>query len=134
MTRGEIITAIDHDFDPSHGLIKQIAAQALADWDHPSLRVDLRKRDLRRSHFAQTDRALAMQNLALQVGRVDPVAIGDVQGANPRTGQIDRHGRAQATGPDDQNACLQQARLSLKPDLVEQQMARIAHQRRIIQE
>ena len=64
----------------------------------------------------------------------DPVAIGDVQGANPRTGQIDRHGRAQATGPDDQNACLQQARLSLKPDLVEQQMARIAHQRRIIQE
>jgi len=50
-----------------------------------------------------------MDDLALQVGQVDGVEVGQMQLAHARSGQIQRHRRAQATEPDDQSTAVFQA-------------------------
>ena len=69
-----------------------------------------------------------MQDLALQIGEIDGIAIGerDVPGA-PR-GEVHGRRRAQAAGADHQCMCGQQPFLALDAELGQQDMPAIAQQ------
>src|SRR6516164_11377669 len=66
-----------------------------------------------------------MDDLALQIGQVDPIGIGDPDRPDTRRCEIEQHRRAETAGPDDEDARLEQAQLTLLADLVEDQVARV---------
>jgi hypothetical protein len=55
-------------------------------------------------HLARPDRFGAVEDLALEVGEVDLVGVRDRQSADARGGEIQRSGRPEAPGTDDQYA------------------------------
>src|SRR5690606_103495 len=69
-----------------------------------------------------------MGDLALQVGRVDMVAVGNDDPADARCGEVQRRRRAEAAGADDQDGGFEQALLRLDADLVEQNVPAIAQE------
>ena len=72
--------------------------------------------------------AHVVRDLALQVGERHGVVVHQRDVADAGRGEVQRHGRAQAAGADDQGPRAEQALLALDADLVEQQVARIAEQ------
>ena len=67
-----------------------------------------------------------MDHLALEVGEVDLVVVDDAQRAHPGGRQIQRRGRAQAAGSEQQHLGVEQLLLALGADLGNQQVARVA--------
>ena len=70
----------------------------------------------------------AVQDLPLQVGEVDRVAVGEQDPADAGRGEIERRRRAEAAGADHQRVRAEQALLPLDADLVEQDVAAVAQQ------
>jgi hypothetical protein len=71
------------------------------------------------------DRVAAVQDLALQVGEVDLVGVGERQAPDAGGGQVEGRGAAEAARADNQNVRRAQPLLPLDPDLGEQDMAAI---------
>jgi hypothetical protein len=69
-----------------------------------------------------------MQDLALQIGEVNLIAVGEGNVAQAGGGEIEGGRRAQAAGTDNQRLGVDQALLSFDADLVEQDVAAIAKQ------
>ncbi len=67
-----------------------------------------------------------VDHLALQVGEVDDVIVDDAERADARSREVEGGGRAQAAGAEQQHLGVEQLLLALDPDLVQQQMARVA--------
>src|ERR1700737_2510454 len=67
-----------------------------------------------------------MDDLALQIGQVDPVRSGDADRPDPGGPEVEQHGRAEPAGADDEHARLQQPDLALLADLVEDQVTGVA--------
>jgi hypothetical protein len=67
-----------------------------------------------------------VQDLALQVRRIDHVVIDDADRADAGRGQVQRRRRAQATGADAQHPGLEQLDLALDPDLGQHGVPRVA--------
>ena len=86
-------------------------------------RVDraLRGVDLRRA-----ERVERVGDLALEVRLVDDVGVDDPERADPGGGEVERGGRAEAAGADQQDPRVEQLELALLADLGDQQVARVA--------
>ncbi|MCY1406806.1 hypothetical protein D9M71_220860 [compost metagenome] len=69
-----------------------------------------------------------MDHLALQVGQVDGVEVGQVQLANPGGRQVQRDRRAEAAEPDDQRLALLEPQLAVDVDLCQQYLPAVAQQ------
>lgn len=69
-----------------------------------------------------------MDNLALQVGQVDGVEVGQVQLTHASGGQVQGDWRAQATQPDDQRFALFEPQLAIDVDLGQQHLAAVTQQ------
>ncbi len=74
-----------------------------------------------------------MRNLALQVGQVQRVEVGQMQFANPCSREIQRHRRAEPAEAepaeaDDQRPALLEAQLPLDIDLLEQDLPAVTQQ------
>ena len=67
-----------------------------------------------------------MGNLALQISQIDRIVIDQRDVADASRTQVQRCGRAQAAGTNDQHMRGQDAFLPLNADFVEQDVARIA--------
>ena len=67
-----------------------------------------------------------MDDLALQVRLVDDVGVDDPESADARRGEVEGRGRAEATGPDEEHARVQEALLALLADLGDQEVAAVA--------
>ncbi len=67
-----------------------------------------------------------VHDLALQIGQVDPVGIGDADRPDAGRRKVEQHRRAETAGADDEDARLEQPQLPLLADLVEDQVARVA--------
>ena len=69
-----------------------------------------------------------MHDLALQVGEVDLVVIADRDACRRRRRQIQRDGRAEAAGADDQRVRGEQFLLAFDADLRQQDVPAVAQQ------
>ena len=67
-----------------------------------------------------------VDDLALEVGQVDHVVVDDADRAHAGRGQVERRGRAQPAGAQQQHLCVQQLHLALDADLRHEQVARVA--------
>ena len=67
-----------------------------------------------------------MEDLALQVALVDDVEVDEADAADAGRGQVERGGRAEPAGADQQHAAGLQPALPVDPDLGHDQVARVA--------
>ena len=86
----------------------------------------------RRLGFCMAHPGQVVRDLALQVGEVDMVGIDQREMADAGAAQVQRHRRAEAAGADDERTRTQQTLLAFDADLVEQDVARITQQLRVV--
>src|SRR3972149_2090158 len=67
-----------------------------------------------------------MQNLPLEVGEIDAIAVHQPQRADSGCGQIKGRRRSQPSGPDDQDPALTEADLSFAADVGNHDLAAVA--------
>ena len=67
-----------------------------------------------------------MQDLTLEVGGVDHVHVDDAEGAHPGGGQVQGGGRAETSGPEQQDLRVEQLQLARLPDLGQEEVALVA--------
>src|SRR5262249_60739330 len=79
-------------------------------------RVELRRADVRRP----------VQNLSLKVRDVDIVEVDEPDAANAGRGEIQRRGRAQTSGADDQYGAARELRLPFFAEIRQREMAGVA--------
>jgi hypothetical protein len=84
-------------------------------------------------YFRRTDRARAVQDLALQIGEVDAVWIGERQLAEAACREVERCRAAEAAGAYDQRARRPQPLLPLDPDLGKEDVAAVAEELLVVQ-
>ena len=89
-------------------------------------RVGLGERLLRGDRLGLADVALAVDDLALQVGLVDLVELGDAEGADTGGGEVEQGGAAETTGADDQHLGVLEPLLPGHPDVRDDQVAAVA--------
>jgi len=75
----------------------------------------------------------AVEDLALQVGEVDPVRIDEGQAADAGGGEVERGGAAEAAGADDERARGAQLLLPLDTDLREEDVPAVAEKLLVVQ-
>jgi hypothetical protein len=90
--------------------------------------IDGLQRRLRGFDLHRADRVRAVEDLPLQVGEVDLVAIGDRQPADARRGEIERGGATETARADDQGMRRSQPLLSFDPDLGEKDVTAVAEE------
>jgi len=76
--------------------------------------------------FLRADRFGAIEDLALQVGEVDLVRIGERQAADAGGGEVERGGAAEPARADQERARRAQLLLALDPDFREEDVAAVA--------
>lgn len=84
-------------------------------------------------NFRRPDRIRAVEDLALQVGEVDLVRIGDRQLADAAGGEVERRRASQAARADDQRVRRAQPLLALDPNLIEKDVAAVAEELLVVQ-
>jgi hypothetical protein len=92
---------------------------------HDHLRIHRGERAARRFDLRLADRLRAVEDLPLQVGEIDLVAVGDGQAADAGSGEVERRRAAEAARADDQRVRRAQLLLPLDADLGEQDMAAV---------
>ena len=126
VARGEVVGAVDDQVvvgeDPQHVVV----VEALVVDDHVDERVGLGQRLLRGDRLGLPDVALPVDDLALQVGLVDLVELGDAEGADAGRGQVEQGGAAEAAGPDHQDLGVLQPLLPRHPDVGDDQVPAVA--------
>ena len=75
----------------------------------------------------------AVEDLALQVGEVDLVGVGEGKLADAASRKIERGGAAQAAGAEDERVRRAQALLSLDPDFRQQDVPAVAEELLVVQ-
>jgi hypothetical protein len=127
VARREVVRAVD-DHVPAlvEDPIDVLGGQALAVRDHADVRVERLNGRLRGVDLRRPERLRRVHDLALQVGLVDHVSVDDAQRADPRRGEVQRRGRTEAAGADEQHARVEQPHLALLADLRDQQVAAVA--------
>ena len=83
-------------------------------------------RALRREHLGLAERVGRVDDLALQVRVVDDVRVDDPERADTGRREVERRGRAEPAGADQQHAAAEQPLLAGLADLGDQQVARVA--------
>jgi len=133
VARGEVVRAVENDIVFRDQLFDLIAFDARRDLDDFNLRVDGVESRACRFDFPSADRVGAIQDLALQVGEIDLVGVGQRQPADARRGEIEGRRAAEAAGADDQRGCRAQPFLPLDADLGEQDMPAVAEELLVVQ-
>ena len=128
VTRLEVVAAVEHDRALGDAGIQRVAGQAFDDGHHLDAGVQRQQGFASGRRFVLPDRCLPMQDLALQVGEVDRIAIGQQDASDTGAGQVERRRRTQSASAHDQRGGAEQPLLGLDPDLVEQDVAAVAEQ------
>ena len=85
-----------------------------------------------RLHLGLAHPGLRVRNLALQIGQVYGIVVYQCQVANASRCEVQGNRRTQATDAYDQGPCLHDALLAFDANFVEQDVARVAQQLRVI--
>ena len=76
--------------------------------------------------FGSPSRSGRVHDLALEVRLVDDVRVDDPERADSGCGEVERSGRAQATGADEEDARVEEALLAVLADLRDEQVPAVA--------
>src|SRR5690606_28350475 len=128
VTGGEVVGAVEDDLAAPGPGIELLVVEPGVQRDDLDAVVDAVHGDLGRARLGPADPLDAVGDLALQVGRVDVVAVRDDDAADARGGQVERGRRAQPAGAHDQDGGIEQALLRLDADLVEQDVPAVAQE------
>ena len=132
VTRAEVVAAIEHDIGGGDPPGEGGAGQTFADRMHAHFRVDGAQRVARRFSLGCADGVITVDDLALQIGQIDGVAVADGQRADPGRGEIQRDWRAKAARTNDEGMRSADFFLPFDTDIRQQDMAAVAQQLLIV--
>ena len=128
ITRRKIIRAVDDDVVARDQILRVLAREpAIVQFD-VDIWVRIVQTFSRRFQFAAANVFRAVQNLTVQVRKIDIVRIDQSNRADSGRREIKRSGGTESAGANAQNARRFQSTLSLDADLRENEMARIARE------
>ena len=127
--RGDVGSVNLRDLGTGNCVLQRLTTQMLGDRFDNNLRVDLRQRRLSRKRFRLADPRVRMQYLALQVGKIDRIAIGQCELPDARGSEIKRRWRTQTADTDDQHPRCRNPRLPGDADFIEQQVTAVTTHR-----
>jgi len=133
MAGREVVGAVEHQIHIPRQCRQAHVVQALDAGFHQDVRIQRRQGIPTRLGLGASEAAHVVQNLPLQIAEFDHIVIRQDDVPYPRRSEIQRHGRPQAPGPDDQDAGGQKAFLPLDSQLIQQDVPGIAHQPRIVE-
>jgi len=99
MARGEVVGAVEHHVRFLHQIGKIL--DALVKRRDLDVGIDRLQRNARGFDLYSADVLRAVEDLALQVGKVDLVGVGDGQLADAGRGEVERSGAAEAARTND---------------------------------
>jgi hypothetical protein len=97
------------------------------------IRVQGGKGGARGFDFRRADGIGAVENLALQVGEVDLVRVGEGEPADAARREVERRRAAEPAGADDERARRPQPLLAFDPDFREKDVAAVAEELLVVQ-
>jgi hypothetical protein len=122
---GEVVGAVHHQVvarDQLQG-VGRVEARVVA--DHLHVRVDVVDPVGGRVELLPPHVLRAVEDLALEVGRVHRVELHEAQGADPGCGEVEADGRAEAAGPDHEDLRVLEPPLAGEPDVGDDQVAAV---------
>ena len=123
---GKVVDAVDDDIVVAEQLQRIASRQSLFIHGNGHVRIEgldlfFSRQDLRTSHIGRM-----VQNLSLQVRKIDHVAVDQADSPDPSCRQVEGGWRAQTSGTDQQNFGLGNLLLSLAADFRQQNMPTVA--------
>ena len=126
VARGEVVRAVEQHVALRGKLVQFLGLDARRDRDDLDVGVGSAQRARGGKDLLRADRVGAIEDLALQVGEVDLVAVGEAQSADAGCGEIKRCGTTEPTRADDKDLCRAKLLLPLDADLVEKDVSAVA--------
>ena len=133
MAGGEVVRAVEYDVGVQDEFRHGLAVEPLLQREDLDFGIDGAKRGASRIRLRRADRVAAVENLALQVGEIDLVAVGESDASDAACREIECGRAAQAAGADDQRARSAQLLLPLDPDFREEDVAAVTEKLLIVQ-
>jgi hypothetical protein len=133
MPRREVVGAVEHDVGATNELRKIPGAKPLLQRHDRHFGIDRGERLARRLDLRPADRVGAVEDLPLEIGEVDLVAVGEGQAAEPGSGEIERSRAAEAARADDQRRGRAQLLLALDAELGEEDVTAVAEKLLVVQ-
>ena len=123
--RREVVETVDDDVVALDDLHDVGGVEPDGVLDDVDVRVDRGDRLLGGVDLGDADPVRRMDHLALQVREIDLVVVDDADRADPGGGQVERGGRTEPPGPQQEYLGVQQLLLALGTHLGEEQVARV---------
>jgi hypothetical protein len=133
MTRGEVVGAVEDHIALRHLLLEGVAFQAGGKGEDLDFGIEVQERVASGVDLARANVVRVVQDLPLQVRKIDLVRIGEGEPSEAACREIQRSGAAEAAGADDQRASRAQPRLSFDPDLGKKDVAAVAEELLVVQ-
>ena len=130
VARGEIVAAVENHVGGCDEPVELRPLQPRGKRDDFDVGVHFVERRACRCCLGCAYRPVAIEDLALQVRRVDLVAIGNGELADAACREVERSRAAQAPGADDQGVAGKEALLRFDAELLEQDVPAVAQQLR----
>jgi len=126
VARGEVVAPV-HDHVVVRDQVEHVLGrEARAVLHDVHVRVERSERLARRLGLEHAEARGIVQDLALQVRGVDRVLVDDAERADTGRGQVERGGRAEPSGPDQEHFAVEQRELTLLANLGDEQVAAVA--------
>ena len=127
VARREVVGAVD-DHVPALGedAVDVLRREPLLEGHDANVRVQRLERALRGLDLGLAEPVGRVDDLALEVRLVDDVGVDDPERADTGRGEVERRGRAEPAGADEQDARVEQALLALLADLGDEQVPAVA--------
>ena len=128
MPGGKIVATVEYHVGAGNQFVEHLTGSAGFERDYCHVRVVLGDGLATGPSLGQTHGRNAMQDLSLQIGQIDAVAVDQGDASDSGGGQVQRGRRSQSTGADQQRMTGEQSLLPFDTDLWQQNVARVAQQ------
>ena len=125
---GEVVAAVEDDVGGAHEFGQARFGKFFGQRGDAGLAVDVFQTAFHDQGFGSADVGFGEGNLALEVGVVYGVGVGDGQPADARCGEIGQGGSAQTAAADDERVGAKQFFLAFDADFVKQDVAAVSEQ------
>jgi hypothetical protein len=123
---GEVVGAVDDDVVLGEDAIDVLARESLLVADDLHVGVERFQGLSRGLGLRLADAVRRVQDLSLQVRRIDDVRVDDAERPHARGGEVQRRGRPEAAGADEEHLAAKQLLLPGLADLGDEEVAAVA--------
>ena len=125
---GEVVGAVDEQVVGRAQLQRVGRREAGLDWRAQHLPVDVAEGAGGGGCLGEAEGALAVDDLAVEVGELEVVVVDDAEAADAHGGEVLQHGRAGAAGADDEDGGAGEALLAGEADEGEDELPAVAQE------